>query len=113
MKHTDFNEKHAGSHSNSEGYSVEIPAYQIVSDKYYSRHLYRGSAFETSDSCGNCDGANCDDCVLLYRVELVAELEPDEYTSIDWRTTKDFNEIEELKDELEKDAVHLIRDYMS
>ena len=29
---------------------------------YYSGHCHRGSAIETDDSCGNCDGANCDTC---------------------------------------------------
>ena len=29
---------------------------------YYSGHCHRGSAFESDDTCGNCDGANCDWC---------------------------------------------------
>lgn len=29
---------------------------------YYSGHCHRGSAFETDDTCGNCDGANCANC---------------------------------------------------
>lgn len=29
---------------------------------YYSHHLYVNSPHETSDSCGNCDGASCDSC---------------------------------------------------
>ena len=29
---------------------------------YYSGHCHRGSAIETDDSCGNCDGARCDTC---------------------------------------------------
>jgi len=34
----------------------------------YSGHLNRGSAAETSSSCGNCDGARCDDCVPEWTV---------------------------------------------
>ena len=33
-----------------------------------SGHLYRGSAFETSDNCGNCDGANCHRCCNIWTV---------------------------------------------
>jgi hypothetical protein len=29
-------------------------------------HSHRGSASETSDSCGNCTGARCDYCITLY-----------------------------------------------
>lgn len=29
---------------------------------YYSGHSYRGSAFESDNTCRNCDGANCDHC---------------------------------------------------
>ena len=28
----------------------------------YSHHMYRNSAFEPADSCGNCNGANCELC---------------------------------------------------
>ena len=31
-------------------------------------HLWRGSAMETYDSCGNCDGGRCDSCRDLYEV---------------------------------------------
>jgi len=34
----------------------------------WSRHLYRGSPFETSTDCGNCDGGGCDDCIKVYSV---------------------------------------------
>ena len=53
---------------------VEMPK-SILNDKdnwrfvgtsyYMSGHMYRGTsmeAFETIDSCGNCDGARCDYC---------------------------------------------------
>ena len=29
---------------------------------YYSGHCHRGSAFETDDTCSNCNGANCEWC---------------------------------------------------
>lgn len=29
---------------------------------HYSGHMYRGSPYETSNSCGNCDGARCEVC---------------------------------------------------
>ena len=31
-----------------------------------SGHMYRGSAYESSDSCGNCDGARCEHCVESF-----------------------------------------------
>lgn len=33
-------------------------------------HMYRGSPHETSNSCGNCDGARCDGCKLVWVAEL-------------------------------------------
>ena len=35
-------------------------------DKYLSHHMYKNSPFETCDSCGNCDGARCDGCKMIY-----------------------------------------------
>ena len=42
----------------------------IKKETYYTGHLYRGSSYETYDSCGNCNGANCHNCkkVTSYRV---------------------------------------------
>ena len=37
-------------------------------EKSLSGHLYHGSAMETSSSCGNCDGANCDTCAPVWTV---------------------------------------------
>jgi len=53
------------------------------SKSYYSQHLYRNSPFESSDSCGNCNGANCDSCVLIA---IPAQLEFSIYSDIlyDW-----------------------------
>ena len=42
-----------------------------------SGHIYRDSVYETSDSCGNCDGGNCDCCTprwLLYKDEKLVGL---------------------------------------
>ena len=39
---------------------------ELVLESYMSGHLYRGSLFETDDSCGNCDGARCDSCKEVY-----------------------------------------------
>ena len=40
----------------------------------YSGHLHRGSPYETDNSCGNCDGANCADeddvCNPIYSVTV-------------------------------------------
>lgn len=40
---------------------------------YLSGHLWRGSAMETDNSCGNCDGANCDSCRRMYVVTTYGE----------------------------------------
>ena len=39
-------------------------------------HLWYGSAMETDDSCGNCDGANCDSCRDLFTVLELSEPTP-------------------------------------
>lgn len=31
----------------------------------YSKHCYRNSPYETSNTCANCDGARCYDCELI------------------------------------------------
>lgn len=33
-------------------------------------HSNRGSAYDTCDSCGTCNGANCDYCRSEYTVEV-------------------------------------------
>lgn len=38
-------------------------------ESFMTRHLYRGSAMETDDSCGNCDGGRCEDCVEMWAVK--------------------------------------------
>ena len=32
-------------------------------------HMYYGSPYETCDDCGNCDGARCDYCDIVWIVE--------------------------------------------
>lgn len=46
---------------------------------YYSGHCHRGSAIETDDSCGNCDGANCDFC---KKIVVDAHYEFSVYTDV-------------------------------
>lgn len=36
--------------------------------KLMTGHMHRGSAYESDDSCGNCDGANCDSCKVVFVV---------------------------------------------
>lgn len=50
---------------------------------YLSQHMYRNSPFESSDSCGNCDGAACDDC---HRVTVPGHMEFSVYSDTlhDW-----------------------------
>lgn len=50
---------------------------------YMSRHMHRNSPFETSSSCGNCDGACCEDedgKPLCRRVQVPGHLEFSVYT---------------------------------
>lgn len=39
---------------------------------FKSGHVYRGSAMETADNCGNCDGAACHMCRPIYEVAVYA-----------------------------------------
>ncbi len=41
--------------------------------KKLTGHLYIGSAHETDDSCGNCDGAKCDFCSEKFASDLDIE----------------------------------------
>ena len=34
----------------------------------YNGHIHYGSGLDSCDSCGNCDGANCDGCSKVYTV---------------------------------------------
>lgn len=47
---------------------VKVEFNKINSYKELSGHMYRGSSYETSNSCGNCDGARCDDCEPMYTI---------------------------------------------
>lgn len=46
------------------------PQYEFYAqiESFMTQHIYRGSAMETADSCGNCDGGRCEDCVELWAV---------------------------------------------
>lgn len=58
--------------------------WEKVPERYYlSGHMHRHSPIETDDSCGNCDGANCDDChkvVVPEHFELC--IDPDDLYGI-------------------------------
>lgn len=41
-----------------------------------SGHLWSGSAMETDDSCGNCDGARCDSCRKVWDVHKWGKPKP-------------------------------------
>lgn len=61
-----------------------------------SGHLCRNSAMETSDTCGNCNGGNCDTCEEIYTVKVekmvlakVSGNDYDELKCIGWRNFED------------------------
>lgn len=58
-----------------------------------SGHLWSGSAMETDDSCGNCDGANCDSCQDVYEVFKWSEPKPHIDPTFGWH---DYNYQEKL-----------------
>lgn len=49
-----------------------------------SGHLWRGSAMETDDSCGNCDGARCDSCRDVFEVFKFSEPKPHIHPIYGW-----------------------------
>lgn len=42
----------------------------VYTERSYTGHMYRNSPYETSSSCGNCDGARCDNCSLIFTSEV-------------------------------------------
>lgn len=50
---------------------------------YLDGHLHAHSAMETDDTCGNCDGGNCETCEPVYQVE-VSMVVPAEVTGKYW-----------------------------
>lgn len=46
----------------------EIVTLDLYFSTMYSGHMYRNSPYETSSSCGNCDGARCDTCKTIYEI---------------------------------------------
>ena len=44
-------------------------ARETMVTRYYSAHIYRNSPYESDDNCGTCDGASCDVCCEMWRVE--------------------------------------------
>lgn len=43
----------------------------IMLTKSFTGHTHYGSAMESDDNCGTCDGAKCDSCKTRYRVEYL------------------------------------------
>ena len=41
----------------------------VLCCKEFTGHMHYGSPYETSGSCGNCDGAKCERCKTMYVVE--------------------------------------------
>ena len=81
---------------NSWGYSEKYICKKLIMD--LSGHLNRGSSFYSSDSCGNCDGARCEQCRNIYKVYVYDEPilnEKEGYTEIKVRISKIFYELDE------------------
>ena len=47
---------------------IKIEFNEIGSSMELSGHMYKGSAYETANSCGNCDGARCENCEKVYNL---------------------------------------------
>ena len=45
---------------------INVEFNEIYTSMSLSGHMYRNSAYETDNSCGNCDGARCDGCHKIY-----------------------------------------------
>ena len=54
--------------SEIDAYYYEIEEDNIFKTVELTGHMYKLSPYETSSSCGNCDGANCDHCKKVYMV---------------------------------------------
>ncbi|MFW6002277.1 MAG: hypothetical protein ACOCQD_02970 [archaeon] len=48
----------------------KLPEGNNTVEKTMSGHLYRGSPYETSSGCGNCDGGRCNTCKPRWRVYI-------------------------------------------
>ena len=53
---------------NEWGYPEKYDSKSIEVEK--TGHMNRGSAYSSSDSCSNCDGARCDYCHDIYCVTI-------------------------------------------
>lgn len=60
-----------GTFVNDWGFNEKYIAKSIESRK--TGHIYSGSAFETADSCGNCDGGRCNFCREVFTVTEFGE----------------------------------------
>ena len=86
----------------------DIYYYEVIDDGIYIRteftgHMYRNSPYETSDSCGNCDGARCDTCSKRY---IVVNTNTDELLYSGYNV----KEAEKIRDEYKLDYTEIIED---
>lgn len=88
-------------------------AYLDGNNRFYAQteftgHMYFGSPYETADSCGNCNGACCDSCKILWTLEeRVGDTdELKEFTTV---ITKEFSDtdavLEAWKEHCEKNNI--------
>jgi hypothetical protein len=55
---------------------IEHFEFDIHKTSHLTGHMYYMSPYETDDACGNCDGAKCDHCRMIYTYEMW-KAEPD------------------------------------
>ena len=55
-----------GTFVNEYGFMEKYVKKELTS--FLTGHLHLGSAFETFDSCGNCNGARCNACYRKYEI---------------------------------------------
>ena len=51
---------------------------EVMIEKSLTGHIYYGSPYESYDSCGTCDGANCHKCKTVYEACFVNDYESNE-----------------------------------
>ena len=63
--------------------------FKVKTSIEYSGHMHRRSSIETCSDCGNCDGANCEDCKKIYIGILFNK---ERYESEEFYRTANFDE---------------------
>ena len=77
---------------------------KLTIQKELTGHCWRGSSAETSNSCGNCDGANCDDCFKTFNVY-------DKETCKKVYSTEEYESAKTLVDENDDKIIYLEIDF--